>query len=200
MRNWKDIPIPKRMRGLGRDARGYPIPFILLRDTDGKAHFTINDTSRARRCVLEKRCPICGNRLEQPLWLVGGPKSAFHEHGAYFDTAMHHDCMTYALQVCPYLAMPSYLGRIDTGSLTPEKTPADVMLFVDNTMIPERPDVFVAVASNKQIPHAETEFSSYTVRPARPYLAVEYWRNGEQISEADGKELVIKALQKGIGL
>lgn len=201
--NWQDIPIPRRMRALQRDQRGYPIPFIILRDTDQRPHFTINDTSRVHKCVLESRCPICGNRLDKVKWFVGGPLSAFHERGSYFDSAMHHDCMTYALQVCPYLAMPNYLGRIDTATMKPEKVPEGVHMFMDTTMIPERPTLFVAVGSHQQIATlspAGFQFGMYNVRPGKPYLEVEYWRNGQRLAEDTGAELVRLALERGVGL
>lgn len=79
--DWRSIPIPKRMRALQRDRRGLPVPFIVLRDTDGRPHFTINDSQRQLKCIREKRCPICGNRLDKVMWFVGGPLSAFHDAG-----------------------------------------------------------------------------------------------------------------------
>lgn len=192
------IPVPKKMRALERDRRGYPIPFIILRDTDGRPHFTINDSVRHRRCLTEKRCPVCGTKLDRPLWLVGGPLSAFHEHGAYLDSALHYECMAYALQVCPYLAAPVYSGRIDTATISPDKVPDGCRIFLDPTMIEERPVLFVAVAANKQ-------FVNYTglmptVLPQRPFIAVEYWRAGLKLTQAEALPLVETALRNFTGM
>ena len=175
MHDFTSVSLPKRMRGLSRDRRGYPIPFVVFRDKEGKPHFTINDHGRAERCRKERRCPICGNKLGKELWFVGGPQSAFHANGAYMDTAMHHECMTYALKVCPYLAVPKYLGRIDAGTLKPEAVPKG-MLLVDHTQIPERPDIFVAVMAYNQTFTAER----YSI-PERPYRGLEYWKHGKQV-------------------
>ena len=173
------VPLPRRMRGLQKDSRGYPIPFNVLRDTDNKPHFAINDDRKRARILKENRCPICGSKLDRLLWFCGGPLSAFHEDGWYNDTAMHHECMTYALQVCPYLSMPNYLGRVDAGTLDPAKLPNGCPgIFLDHTQIAERPPVFVAVASTSQEISPRTGY----VRPIRPYSDVEYWKDGKQIT------------------
>jgi hypothetical protein len=186
---WTDVPLPKKMRGLEKDARGYPIPFNVLRDTDGKAHFAITDDRRQDRCLKEGRCPICGDKLNKIKWLVGGPLSAFHEYGAYFDTALHYECMAYALQVCPYLSMPTYLGRVDDKTLDKSKAPEGMNMFLDITMIPERPAVFVAVATSEQIIVAP-DIIRPKVRPKKPYLAVEFWKDGKRISLQEAEPLL----------
>ena len=185
---WRDIPIPKKMCALGKDSRGYPIPFNVLRDDEGHPHFTVNDTRRQLRALLEDRCAICGTRLDKPRWFVGGPLSAFHEDGAYMDTALHHECMTYAMQVCPYLAVKHYNGRIDDATVDYDKLQKGVLL-MDPTRIAERPALFVAVASNSQtiIPR---DGICPLVKPDRPHVAVEYWRNGRRLSEEDGHVLI----------
>lgn len=193
MTDWRSVPVPKKMRALARDRRGYPVPFIILRDTDGRPHYTINDSVRHRKCLTEMRCPICGTRLDKPFWLVGGPLSVFHEHGAFLDTGLHYECMRYALQVCPYLAAPVYSGRIDTVTIKPEKTPPGCQVLLDPTMIPERPALFVAVAANAQ----KVNYGGImaTIQPERPYKAIEYWQRGQQITEADAMPLVESALK-----
>jgi hypothetical protein len=185
------ISVPKKMRALQKDRRGYPIPYIVLRDTDGKPHFSINDTLRQRKALLERRCPICGTRLDRVIWFLGGPLSAFHPHGSYMDSAMHYECMRYAVQSCPYLAAPNYLGRIDAKTVDPGKLP-HATVFMDTTMIPERPSLFVAVASSGQ--NIRFEWPLAYVTPVRPYLEVEYWRLGKQLTEEEGKPLVEQAL------
>ena len=188
---WREVPIPRKMQALGKDRRGYPIPFNVLRNEEGRPHFTVNDSIRQHRALVEKRCAICGGRLGKPLWFVGGPLSAFHEDGAYMDTALHHECMTYALHVCPYLAVKNYNGRIDDATVDHSKL-RDGMILMDPTHIPERPSLFVAVASNSQtiIPR---EGICPLVKPDRPYIAVEYWRNGKRLSEEDGHILLALA-------
>lgn len=186
MAKFADVAIPRRLKALQRDRRGYPVPFIVLRDKDGRARFTVNDSDRVLRCILEKRCAICGGRLDSVLWFVGGPSSAFHARGAYLDTALHHDCMTYAMRVCPYLAAPVYSGRVDMGTLSADKVPDNVQLIVDQTMIPERPSPFVCVAARTY--SVRRHGHTFVVRPERPHLALEFWEHGKQLDPAVGLE------------
>ena len=78
MADFKSIPIPKRMKALARDARGYPVPFIVVRDSEGLPVFAANDSVRQRKALYEKRCPICGTTLDRIFWLVGGIETSFH--------------------------------------------------------------------------------------------------------------------------
>src|SRR5262245_45233713 len=138
-------PIPEQMRALPRDPRGYPIPVTIGRDQNGKPHFVVNDEAERQRVIAHALCSICGERMSRVRWFVGGPQSAFHEHGAYIDPPMHKDCAHFALQCCPYLAMPSYRGFADTQKVADRFNNGPLMV---NTMMPGRPPVFVAVRSD----------------------------------------------------
>jgi len=173
------LPLPRRMRQLPRDPRGYPIPWMVFRDKDGRAHFTINDEAKRTFALLDELCPICGQKLMATRWFVGGPRSAFDQGGVYSDPPMHGECMRYALQVCPYLAAPNYSGRIDARTL---KKPEPMRLLWDVTQIADRPALFVAVLAKGQ----ELRRPQFYVQPTRPYLRVEYWRYGWRLSEAEG--------------
>lgn len=181
-----EVPIPQSMARLDRDPRGYPIPFMVLRDSTGRPHFTVNDESKRLQCMKRSWCSVCGGLLPRNRWFAGGPLSAFHPNGAYFDPPMHLDCLRYSMRVCPYLATPRYLGRIDAGTL------AEPTILVDSTMIPDRPEVFVCVlASGQDIVEGRVNLC---VRPKRPYLDVEFWRHGERLEHAAGQQIVETAL------
>jgi hypothetical protein len=188
-----NIPFPDRIARLPRDKRGYPIPWNVLRDVDGNPLFTVNDDRRAWRALRSQLCPICGERLGRWRWFVGGPRSAFDEYGWYLDLPGHHECMSFALAICPYLAAPKYLGRVDVTR--PEKLPPEARVLLDETIITDRPEVFVAVASNRMEinPRPVPELQPY-VRPARPALAYEYWRHGRQITEAEAMPWLYAAM------
>lgn len=185
--SFKDVPIPKRMRRLQRDDRGYPVPFVIVRDKDGEPIFTANDSNRTLKCRCEYRCPVCGGKLKQILWFCGGPLSAFHPHGVYNDEAMHYECMEYALQVCPYLSMPNYMKRLDLNHIDPAKLPEGIS-FYDPTMIAERPRIIVAVCSTNQI------FRGVRIIPQRPYIGLEYWNKGQRMSHEEG-EAVLRSIK-----
>lgn len=186
-KNWRDVPLPDLMRNLPKDRRGLPIPFIVLRDRDQRPHFTVNDTSKTIRCLKDDLCPICGQKLHRGRWFVGGPLSAFHPDGWYFDTPMHADCMRYALSVCPYLAASKYTGRLEDLTVDPERLPDGVVALKNVTIIPERPEIFVAVMSIGQ----ETKMGASMHPCVRPKKRVryEYWRFGEQLPDAEGYEI-----------
>jgi hypothetical protein len=183
------IAMPDRIARLPQDSRGYPIPWNVLRGTDGKAIFTVNDQEKHVRAIREQLCPICGERLGRWRWFTGGIRSAFDPHGAYYDLPGHHECEQYALQVCPYLALPRYLGRIDVPDIS--KVPRDLDL-VDITMIKDRPEVFVSVASSK----AEVTMHGFTpvLTPDRPYSAHEFWRAGKQITTEEAMPFLLQKM------
>lgn len=178
--------IPDRMKHLDRDRRGYPIPWIVFRDNDGGPHFTINDDLKVFRATREDRCSICGGHLLRGRWFIGGPKSALHEHGAYIDPPLHHECMTFAASVCPYLISSKYTKRIDAATLDPAKAKG-VIGFQDNTMDPTRPALFVGVMAIGQ-----TMTPNGYVVPKRPYRRMEFWRDGAMIEAFDADQIMRK--------
>jgi hypothetical protein len=171
------------MKHLDTDHRGYPIPWIVFRDNDNKPHFTINNQARVYRAIREELCSICGVKLLRGRWFLGGPGSAFHEHGAYIDPPLHHECMTFAASVCPYLINAKYTGRLDGVTLDPAKAPGVIGL-LDTTLDPTRPELFVAVMAVGQ---SLTE-NGYIV-PKRPYRKCEFWRDGRMISKLTAEEI-----------
>jgi hypothetical protein len=185
------VELPTRMQKLEKDHRGYPVPFIVLRDKAGEPHFTINDDRKLFYVLEHDLCGICGQKLLRGRWFVGGPLSAFHPQGAYLDGPLHHECMTYALQVCPYLVASKYLKRVDVATLKAEERE---MILIDPTALPYRPKVFVAVMAVGQTVLVSPPQPKY--KPNRPYRAVEFWLNGKQISKDQGAQIVADVLQE----
>ncbi|WP_334147834.1 hypothetical protein [Hyphomicrobium sp.] len=187
MKPQHSIPVPARMQQLPRDQRGYPVPVIVLRDNSGRPHFTMNDEAKRQRIIREDRCAICGGKLFRGRWSVGGPLSAFHPFGRYNDTPLHHECMTYALQVCPYLAMPSYSKRLDAKTAANAEFDA-TLINIDPTVLDGRPELFVAVMHIGQS-YSPGPYGLGYVIPKRPYRHIEYWQNGARIDPDKGKTL-----------
>lgn len=176
-----NVAIPARMAHLERDRRGYPIPVSVYRDSDGRPHFTIIDELKRQRVIADDRCPICGGKLTRGRWFVGGPMSAFNNRGAYIDPPMHGECARYALRVCPYLAAPNYDKRIDDKTLPPGD---DAPLLLDPTLIPERPDYFVAVMATGQKLIMNGGVVQY-IAPKRPYSKIEFWQYGQRVGKEE---------------
>jgi hypothetical protein len=179
------VAIPIRMKHLKVDARGFPVPVGVLWDDDGKPHFAVNDERWRLKFIRDDLCSICGGKLLRGRWFVGGAKSAYHPRGAYIDTPMHDECVHFALQVCPYLAVPSWSREVGLRKYQQSAGASGVLTVIDPTMIPGRPPVFVAVMAVGQ---RFTDGNGYQqfVRPARPYRKIEFWRHGQRLAEADG--------------
>jgi hypothetical protein len=184
------LTIPDRIAQLPRDPRGYPIPWNVLR-TDDAVFFTVNDDRKAFEALRRGLCPICGERLGRWLWFVGGPRSAFDPAGCYMDLPGHRDCMEFALQTCPYLAAPKYMGRIDI--VHPEKLPPEARVLLDETQISDRPEVMVAVACTRVEALDRGPLQPY-LKPVAPFLDWTYWRHGRQISEEEAMPFLRAAL------
>jgi len=172
---------PLRIARLPHDRRGYPIPFNMLRADDGTPFFTVTDDRKAWRCIREARFPICGERLGRWKWIAGGPRSAFHPGGCYADLPMHKECVEFALQTCPYLAAPKYMGRIDVPD--PSKLPPEARILLDVTQTPERPEIFIAVGAERfSMGGAEFPLVPY-IKPKPPWLGWSFWQHGRRIEE-----------------
>ncbi|MGU3560539.1 hypothetical protein [Methylobacterium radiotolerans] len=182
------VPLPPEMQALPRDRRGYPIPAVVFRDAAGDPHFTINDIGKSHQAVREDRCPICWGHLTRGRWFVGGPLSALHEHGAFGDPPGHRACITYALQVCPYLAAPNYTKRLDDRGLVER---AGIALAMDPTVVPERPALFVAVMA---IGQSARLGATTAIRPKKPNRAIEYWQKGRRLPDREGAAIAAAVL------
>lgn len=99
--------MPALMRDLPRDPRGLPITYTSLIMPDGRYDFTRADTAKWIECVKGRQCGLCGKALPKRMFFIGGPLSMTNR--MFFDLGMHEECARYALVVCPYLALKSYL-------------------------------------------------------------------------------------------
>ncbi|MCS4088622.1 hypothetical protein [Rhizobium sp. BK176] len=193
-KNLQHVAIPERMRSLPVDPRGYPVPVVVTRDRNGKPNFAANDESIRQTLFREDRCGICGGKLLRGRWSVGGPGSALHPDGAFLDPPMHYECARYAVQVCPYLAMPSYsksVSKIAPMSYGPSK----VGISYNPTVFSNRPDLFLLVMYVGQ----KLSYDGQAVRslkPKRPFRTIEYWREGVWIADAEGRVAAERYLQE----
>ena len=191
--NHADVELPPRIAALERDTRGYPVPYIVLRDREGTPIFTANDVIRVFQAIKEGLCHICGQELDDYPWFVGGPGSAYLNGpvAVYADGPMHHECMEFALKVCPHL-----LGRM-TKSVSPiyaEKLHAQGIQTFDNTMLPGTPEVFVALQAFEFKPSRAGGTVQYVVD--KPVRKTEFWRAGELMPKKEGEKTAKRAAKK----
>jgi hypothetical protein len=143
MRSWKDIPIPKRMRKLPRERRGYPVPFVTMLDpfTD-EPDFRVLDVRRQMQCIKEKRCAICGEPLTRYIAFIGGPRS--RDGHVFFDPGMHRECAEYASVACPFISRENATYR----DITEEDREKYAMLVNNQDEHRERPEMFMVITQS----------------------------------------------------
>jgi hypothetical protein len=179
--------LPDRIAALERDERGYPVPFIVMRDDAGRPQFAGNDVLRIAQAVQENRCHICGQDLDPAdTWFVGGEGSALLNGGvgAFNDGPMHGDCMRFAVRYCPHLAQRM------VRPVGPSKAPAmraAGYIVRDTTTIPGVPPITVAVQTVLGFKWSGGVGGTFTV--PKPYRRVEYWQHGELLPLDRGRKL-----------
>ncbi len=75
--------------------QGWPVPFTQAW-FDGKPDFRTVDPQKTVRCVTEKLCAICGRRLGDKSYFIGGPLSKANR--VFTDPPMHKRCAEFAEQ------------------------------------------------------------------------------------------------------
>lgn len=103
-KNWRDIPMPHRIKALPVDHRGFPVP-VMAAYKDGKPDLAVIDAEKCARMIRTSLCGICGQPLGRYKFIVGGPKVWAFRVSA--NPAFHSVCAEYAMKVCPHLATPS---------------------------------------------------------------------------------------------
>jgi hypothetical protein len=175
------IPIPKMLRVRPVDRRGYPIPFIVVIDGEGRPQFTINNQKAVHECITRRLCGLCGRRLTRnEVWFIGGPRCFTDPNGAFVDPPSHEECARYAIRVCPYLAAPSYGRRIDDKLLG--SMPAGFPTLVKDMRMPDdRPDAFGLGMAHRYTIIPELGMPLFRVKN---WVVFERWRHGQRVTEA----------------
>lgn len=180
MKNWKSIDIPTKMKDLPKDKNGYPIPYTIRKDEEDTPIFSQHDESLLHNCISNSHCGICGQPLGNDIWLLAGAKIALQPLGGYIDPPMHKQCGTYALQVCPYLALPSFLKR----------SPNEIAKSTDKVLVLSgKPSVFGFVKTS-DYRLLLNDNGTIIIIPERPFLDIEYWREGELLTKSQAKHFL----------
>lgn len=103
IRKIDEVPLPRRMRKLPREKRGYPVPFTTMLDPyTNVPDFRVLDVRRQLQCINQKLCAMCGDKLGKYIAFIGGPRS--RDGHCFFDPGMHRDCAEYAAKICPFIS------------------------------------------------------------------------------------------------
>lgn len=175
--------IPKRMRTLPRDSRGYPIPHIVFIDKTKQPQFTINDHAKVLDCLKKKLCAICGKRMDLGFWFVGGERSFLNEAGAFLDPPSHLECAEYALKVCPFLCAHRYTNRLDDALIRSKAATVGIALTRNEFMISDLPARF-GLGWTRSYRVVQRGLSDVIIWPA-PWDYLEFWREGAPCAAPD---------------
>lgn len=105
--------LPRHMRGLPLDHRGYPTPwFAAWTDNEGnqtprgigKPDFRLQGGNAVAEAVNGNRCWICGGRLGKYRAFVIGPMCAINRVNA--EPPSHVECADFSGRACPFLSRP----------------------------------------------------------------------------------------------
>lgn len=102
--------MPKRMRTLPVDDRGYPVPWF-VDYVNGKPEFRAMDWMKYRRAIKERLCWVCGQPLGRNMAFVAGPMCGINRTSA--EPPSHADCARWSAKNCPFLANPRAVRRED---------------------------------------------------------------------------------------
>ena len=165
----KTVQIPRHLVA-NRMWRGMPVPFIALIKPDGDPDFRVTDESSRLFVIEHRRCQLCAKPLGKWMFFVGGTEAA--KSNAYFEPAIHLDCMLYAMQVCPFIVgkiehadlgkiQKQYdqpVGRVGTGDGSQV-----VIRTIDNVIAARNPLWVIKKASGYDL--TETEAHTILLRP-----------------------------------
>jgi hypothetical protein len=117
--------IPRSLRQRPR-WQGVPVPYTTVIRADGTPDFKSVDRENLARCLTQRLCGLCGERLKEVIVFIGGPKGV--EGRLFTDPPMHEDCALYAVKACPFLADAAWDGsnvkhRDEVVRLTFEQKP-----------------------------------------------------------------------------
>lgn len=135
-------PLPRSMRRLPVDARGYPVPFFVawldpevdpvqatvadeVPPGEGIPDFRIMRHDALDECIERGACWTCGSALSAHKSYVIGPMCAVNRTSA--EPPSHPECARFSALACPFLTRPKALRR--TANLPPERVmPAGIMI------------------------------------------------------------------------
>jgi hypothetical protein len=126
--------LPRKMRGLKIDDRGYPVPWFVpwldesereVQPGEGKPEFRVMSERRLVQAIKESRCWLCGERLGKYRAFVIGPMCLVNRINA--EPPSHLECADYAARACPFLTRP-HARRRDNSLPGEAKEAAGMMI------------------------------------------------------------------------
>lgn len=123
------------------------------------------------------------------MWLISGPGSSFQEDGLFTTPPAHEECARYAIQVCPYLAVPHYSKLIEDKTLKQEAVHETAQVHNDQITPPRPLFLVLARTSGIKLIDADDGSGKKYVLPRRPWKAIEFWQHGKKITQREAERI-----------
>lgn len=124
--------LPKHMRSMRIDERGYPVPWFACWLDDegnqtprgvGKPDFRVIGGDAIIEALRDERCWICGEKVGRYKAFVIGPMCVINRVNS--EPPSHVDCADFAGRACPFLSRP-HMHRREQGLPDGLVTPAGI--------------------------------------------------------------------------
>lgn len=168
--------LPRHMKNLPLDARGYPIPWFTHVDKAGVPDFRIIGAGKHELALKWNSCWICGTILGSHKAFITGPLSTISRLSA--EPPSHYDCALFAACACPFLTRPKATYR---------ETPAEGVEVIP--MAPENPGVTCLWITSKF-----RKLKDQTLYIMGEPTRVEWYREGKRAGRTD----VLRAFEAGM--
>lgn len=96
-------PVPRRMRHLKVDARGYPVP-MFVSWINGEPDFRVSDGKHMAEAMRFDVCWVCGQKLGSHRTYIVGPMCVVNRVSS--EPPSHAECAHFSAKACPFLANP----------------------------------------------------------------------------------------------
>lgn len=113
-------PLPHRFAKLPIDARGYPVPWFVHFDAEGKPDFRVVRRKGVFDAYTKNICWLCGEPLGKFRVTLIGPMCAITRTTS--EPEGHLDCEDFAARACPFMTRP--LAKRNERDLPPERVDA----------------------------------------------------------------------------
>jgi hypothetical protein len=184
--------LPRRLKKLSVDARGYPIPWFVAW-LDGAPEFRAMDPGKWALAVRERLCWVCGDPMGKFITFVLGPMCGVNRTTS--EPACHLDCAEWSAQNCPFLARPHMVRRdmdpatvehhdlnVNPAGIALTRNPGVTLLWTTHTFRPFRVD--------GTIPGAQAGLLIHVGDP----LAIRAYRAGQAATREDVDESIANGL------
>jgi hypothetical protein len=102
--------LPRQMRELAVDKRGYPVPWF-VEWINGEPEFRAMSRPKLLAAIRERRCWVCGGKLWREMVFVIGPMCALNRISS--EPPSHRECAQFSARACPFLSRPHMIRRED---------------------------------------------------------------------------------------